>query len=61
MIIEYWLVILRINSKLLLNNDNSYSDDNLMCASVLFDSMLNDFNVTTHDIWEGNVTTRRHI
>ena len=54
-------MILRINSKLLLNNDNSYNDDNLMCASVLFDSMLNDFNVTTHDIWEGNVTTRRHI
>ena len=33
----------------------------MVCASVGFEFFGDYFNVKTHDIWEGNITTRNEI
>ena len=43
-------------------NDNSYIDDNVMCARACgLDSLVVYFNVKLRDIWEGNMTIRSEI
>jgi hypothetical protein len=40
------------------NNDN---DDNAMCASVWFNSLVDCFNIKTCGMWKGNVTSSMQI
>ena len=46
---------------MVVGSDTNDNDDNMMHVNMWFEFFGGYFKVKPHDIWEGNMTTRREI